>query len=288
MKTRKLLIIPLLTFCASALAIDSDLFNKMQKLNRGQQATENLHAQAMSAVGSCELSEANKLLERMRKQSYSSANIEQVAAKIEAAESERMDMFAVDSRGRRLAGDKQFASAREQLGELRRNACGRSLYTELSDHIDELEEAERLRQEQLRQERLRQERLAAARRQERFAQYAEYAADLKNSCLGTAQRETGNCYWINDPDLKNNCLGIVQRETGNCYWINDPDLKNNCLGIVQRETGNCYWINDPDLKNSCLGIVQRETGNCYWINDPALKANCFGQFNPSNCHLIGN
>ena len=282
MKTRKLLLIPLLTFCASALAIDSDLFNKMQKLNRGQQATENLHAQAMSAVGSCELSKANKLLERMREQSYSSANIEQIAAEIEAAESERMDMFAVDSRGRRLAGDKQFAAAREQLGELRSHACGRSLYTELSDHIDELEEAEQLRQEQL-----RQERLAAARRQQRSAQFY---ADLKNNCLGGVRNDTHNCYLINDPDLKNNCLGRVRNDTHNCYLINDPDLKNNCLGRVRNDTHNCYLINDPDLKNNCLGRVRNDTHNCYLVNDPDLKNNCLGRVrnDTHNCYLIGN
>ena len=136
MKTRKLLIIPLLAFCASALAIDSDLFNKMQKLNRGQQATENLHAQAMSAIDECELDEAEQLLQRMRQQGYSAASTKEVAAAVAAANSSSAANAEIAGDAMVLAMNRKFAEAHQAALKMIRSGCSTTMsYGELMVYI---------------------------------------------------------------------------------------------------------------------------------------------------------
>ncbi len=127
MKTPKLLLIPLLAFCTSALAIDSDLFNKMQKLNRGQQATENLHAQAMSAIDECELDEAEQLLQKMRQQSYSAANISSVKNELEDTKDQQRQARQIRSEAIKLAESEKFSAAYDTIQKINALTCSSDL-----------------------------------------------------------------------------------------------------------------------------------------------------------------
>ena len=150
MKTRKLLIIPLLAFCASALAIDSDLFNKMQKLNRGQQATENLHAQAMSAIDECELDEAEQLLQRMRQQNYSTANISSVKNKLEDTKDQQRHARQIRSDAIELADSEKFSAAYDTIQKINPLACSSGLAESARKYIKD-EENKRYAQARQRQ-----------------------------------------------------------------------------------------------------------------------------------------